>query len=306
MIANFFNQTKPINFLVMTILVVVVFLSAAIRDFEGDLSLFFFVKNGIFLLAAVLTVFILNFIIRKNGLCEDNSYAILFYILFWGIFPESLLNGGIFVSNFVLLFAFRRLYSLRSSLRIKEKIFDSAFWIGIASLFYLWAGLYLFLVYAAILLFRKADWRNLWIPIVGYLTPVFLAYTYLLAFDDLDRFKGLWNFDFAFDLSIYGSFRFLLPIVVIGLLFIFSIYPTTRKSLLAKIDFKSTWQLLILHTALSLVLFFIAPEKNGSEFSFLFFPLSIIFANFIQFLDKYWIQEGIFYLLIITMILVNV
>ena len=127
MIANFFNQTKPINFLVMTILVTVVFLSAVVRGFEGDLSLFFFVKNGIFLFAAILTVFVLNFIIRKNGLCEDNSYAILFYILFWGIFPESLLNGGIFASNFILLFAFRRLYSLRSALRIKEKIFDSFF-----------------------------------------------------------------------------------------------------------------------------------------------------------------------------------
>ena len=306
MIANFFNQTKPINFLVMTILVTVVFLSAVVRGFEGDLSLFFFVKNGIFLVAAILTVFILNFIIRKNGLCEDNSYAILFYILFWGIFPESLLNGGIFASNFILLFAFRRLYSLRSALRIKEKIFDSSFWIGIASLFYLWAGLYLILVYAAILLFRKMDWKNVWIPIVGYLTPVFLAYTYLLAFDDLERFNALWTFNLAFDLGNYLSFRFLLPIILIGLLFIFSIYPTTRKSLLAKIDFKSTWQLLILHTGLSLVLFFIAPEKNGSEFSFLFFPLSIIFANFIQILEKYWIQEGIFYLLLLTLVLVNV
>jgi len=306
MIANFFNQTKPINFLLMTVLVTGVFLSAVLQDFDGDLSLLFFVKNGIFLCAAILTVFILNFIIRKNALCEDNSYALLFYILFWGIFPESLLNGGIFVSNFILLFAFRRLYSLRTSLRIKEKIFDSAFWIGIASLFYLWSALYLVLVYAAILLFRKADWRNMWIPLVGYLTPVFLAYTYLLAFDDLERFTSLWTFDLAFSLRSYTSFRFVLPIVLIGLLFIFSIYPTTRKSLLAKIDFKSTWQLLVLHTALSLVLFFIAPEKNGSEFAFLFFPLSIIFANFMQILERYWIQEGIFYLFIITLFLIHI
>ncbi len=306
MIANFFNQTKPINFLVLSLLVLLIFLSSLIQGYEGETSLFFFVKYGLFLLAAILTVFVLNFIIRKNALCEDNSYALLFYILLWGMFPSSLLNGGVFVSNFILLFAFRRLYSLRSPLRTQEKIFDSAFWIGIASIFYLWSFLFLLLVYAAIWLFRRADWKNIWIPIVGYITPVFLAYTYLLAFDDVERFMRIWTFDFQLDVSLYNSFDFLWPIVFTGLLLLFSIYPTTRKSLLAKIDFKSTWQLLIVHLAVSLLVILIAPEKDGSEFSFLFFPLTIVFANFLQILEKYWIKEGIIYLFLLSLILIQI
>ena len=306
MIANFFNQTKPINFLVLSLLVLLIFLSSLIQGYEGETSLFFFVKYGLFLLAAILTVFVLNFIIRKNALCEDNSYALLFYILLWGMFPSSLLNGGVFVSNFILLFAFRRLYSLRSPLRTQEKIFDSAFWIGIASIFYLWSFLFLLLVYAAIWLFRRADWKNIWIPIVGYVTPVFLAYTYLLAFDDVERFMRIWTFDFQLDVSLYNSFDFLWPIVFTGLLLLFSIYPTTRKSLLAKIDFKSTWQLLIVHLAVSLLVILIAPEKDGSEFSFLFFPLTIVFANFLQILEKYWIKEGIIYLFLLSLILIQI
>lgn len=306
MIANFFNQTKPINFLVLSLLVLLIFLSSLIQGYEGETSLFFFVKYGLFLLAAILTVFVLNFIIRKNALCEDNSYALLFYILLWGMFPSSLLNGGVFVSNFILLFAFRRLYSLRSPLRTQEKIFDSAFWIGIASIFYLWSFLFLLLVYAAIWLFRRADWKNIWIPIVGYVTPVFLAYTYLLAFDDVERFMRIWTFDFQLDVSLYNSFDFLWPIVFTGLLLLFSIYPTTRKSLLAKIDFKSTWQLLIVHLAVSLLVILIAPEKDGSEFSFLFFPLTIVFANFLQILERYWIKEGIIYLFLLSLILIQI
>ncbi len=306
MIANFFNQTKPINFLVLSLLVLLIFLSTLIQGYEGETNLFFFVKYGLFLFAAILTVFVLNFIIRKNALCEDNSYAILLYILFWGVFPSSLLNGGVFVSNFILLFAFRRLYSMRSPLRTKEKIFDSSFWIGIASIFYLWSFLFLVLVYAAIWLFRRADWKNIWIPIVGYMTPVFLAYTYLLAFDDVERFLGIWTFDFQLDVSPYGSFDFLWPIIFTSLLFLFAIYPTTRKSLLAKIDFKSTWQLLIVHLAVSLVLLLIAPAKDGSEFSFLFFPLTIIFANFLQILERYWIKEGILYLFLLSLILIQI
>ena len=306
MIANFFNQTKPIDFLVLSLLVLMIFLPSLIQGYSGELSLFFFVKYGLFLAAAIMTVFVLNFIIRKNALCEDNSYAILFYILLWGIFPKSLLNGGVFVSNFILLFAFRRLYSLRSPLRTNEKIFDSAFWIGIASIFYLWSFLYLLLVYAAIWLFRRADWKNIWIPIVGYVTPIFLAYTYLLAFDDVERFMGIWNFNFRFDLSMYGSIDFIWPMIFLGVLFLFAIYPTTRKSLLAKIDFKSTWQLLIVHLALALILLLLAPEKDGSEFSFMFFPLTIILANYLQILEKYWIKEGILYLFVLTLFIVQI
>jgi hypothetical protein len=191
-------------------------------------------------------------------------------------------------------------------LRTQEKIFDSAFWIGIASIFYLWSFLFLLLVYAAIWLFRRGDWKNIWIPIVGYITPVFLAFTYLLAFDDVERFMQIWTFDFRLDVSLYNSFDFLWPIVFTGLLFLFSIYPTTRKSLLAKIDFKSTWQLLIVHLAVSLIVILIAPEKDGSEFSFLFFPLTIVFANFLQILEKYWIKEGILYLFLLSMILIQI
>ena len=129
-----------------------------------------------------MTVFVINFIIRKNALTEDNSYAILFYILLVCYFPNSFVNEGVFISNFILLLAFRRIYSLRSSIQTKEKIFDSAFWIGIATLFYVWSLFYLILVYAAIFIFRKIDWRNFIIPLVGVLTPIFLSYTYLLAF----------------------------------------------------------------------------------------------------------------------------
>ncbi len=305
MIANFFNQTRPINFLVLSILVVLFFLLAATNGLDGDYSFINIMKYGVFLIASVLMVFILNFIIRKNGLCGDNSYAILFYLIFWGFFPESFFNGGVFVANFVLLFAFRRLYSLRSSIRPKEKIFDSAFWIGISSLFFVWTFLYLLLVYAAIWLFRKTDWRNIWIPIIGYITPIFLSYTYLLAFDDLETFYSIWTFDFNIELSQYSSISFLLPIILVGLLFILSIYPTTKKSLLAKIDFKSTWQILIVHLAVSMILVLISPEKDGSEFSFLFFPLSIIFANFLQILERYWIKEGIIYLMLLTLLLIQ-
>ena len=91
---------------------------------------------------------------------------------------SPMIYGMAFVSNFILLFAFRRIYSLRSGLRTKEKLFDGAFWIGVASWFYIWSLLFMVLVYVGIYIFRKADLRNAIIPLVGFVTPVFLSFTY--------------------------------------------------------------------------------------------------------------------------------
>ena len=300
MIANFFNKTKPINFLVLAVLVFIIFLITLINTNSEPLSLYFFVKNGLFLFSAILIVFVLNFIIRKNSLTEDNSFAILFYILLTSFFPNAFISEGIYVSNFILLFAFRRIYSLRSSLEIKEKIFDGAFWIGIASLFHLGSLIYLILVYAAIVIFRKIEWRNFLIPIIGVLTPIFLSYTYLLAFDDLDRFYHLWIVNFDLSLSAYNSSKFIIPMVLIGLLSLIAIYPTTKRSLLAKIDFKATWSILIAHIGISLLLVLISPDKNGSELIYLFFPLSVLFANYLQVINRYWLKELIIYIFILT------
>ena len=302
MIANFFNQTKPINFLLLSILVFFIYLAALINVDSAPLNFFFFAKNSLFIFLAILTVFVINFIIRKNALTEDNSFAILFYILMSSYFPNTYINEGVFISNFILLFAFRRIYSLRSSIETKEKIFDSAFWIGIASLFYVWSLFYLILVYAGILIFRKIEWRNFIIPIIGVFTPVFLSYTYLLAFDDLERFNNLWELRFDFSFEAYNSYHYLIPLALIGIVAIIAIVPTTKRSLLAKIDFKATWTLLTVHILISIIVAMLAPEKNGAELIFLFFPLSVLFANYIQVINRYWIKESIIYIFILVII----
>jgi len=158
------------------------------------------------------------------------------------------------------------------------------------------------LVYAAIVVFRKIDWRNFVIPLIGIITPIFLSYAYLLAFDDLERFYNLWIWEFDLSSQAYNSGHFLFPLVLIGIVALIAIIPTTKRSLLAKIDFKATWTLLIVHLVISLIVVIIAPEKNGSELIFLFFPLSVLFANYLQVISRYWIKESIIYVFILMII----
>jgi hypothetical protein len=284
MIANFFNKTKPINFLVLLLMMVFIYLIGNITVFDNDFSLNFFLKKGTLLLTIILMIFIFNFIIRKNTLTDDNSYSLLFFIFLFGFFPHSLANSKLLIANFILLFSFRRIYSLRTSIDSKEKIFDAAFWIGIASLFYLWSAIFIFLLYGAIWIFNKGERRNVFIPIFGFITPGFLSYVYYLAIDDLNGYYDLWHVDSSLLFQSYAMNKILTPIIFIIIFIIISIYPTTKKFLTAKIESKSIWFLLLFHILLAVIIVVISPIKNGSEFIFLFFPLSILFAIYIQYI----------------------
>ena len=294
MIANFFNETKPINFMVLSIMMFIIYLVSIIFVSSVEFSFFFFLNKSLYLVLTLFTIFVLDFIIRKNNLTDDNSNALLFYVIFFGLFPVSLDNTDLLIANLFLLFSFRKIYSLRTQIATNEKIFDSAFWIGVASMFYVWSFIYIILVYLAIWIFNKSNVRNIFIPIIGFLTPIFLLYVFYLMIDESPIFISYWYLDFSLNFNEYFQYKILIPLVLIGILAITSVFPTTKKSLNAKQDFKTTWNVLMLHIAISLFIVLISSTKNGSEFIFLFFPLSILFANYVQGIEKYWLKESIF------------
>ena len=293
MIANFFKETKPINFMALSIMMFITYVISVIFTYSFEFSLVYFLNKSFYFLFAIFLLFMSDFIIRKNALTDHNSFALFFYVILFGFFPLSYDNHDLLIANLFLLFSFRKIYSLRTQIITNEKIFDSAFWIGIASIFYSWSFIYIILVYMAIRAFHKSNPKNIFIPIIGFCTPIFILYVYFLMTDQTDVFNTYWQLDYSFDFNIYLQNRYLFPLLFIFILAIISIIPTTKKLLNAKQDFKATWNIIIGQIVLSLIIMLVAPVKNGSETIFLFFPLSILYANYIQDIEKYWIKESI-------------
>ena len=73
------------------------------------------------------------------------------FALLFAMFPETLKDSNLLIANVLVLFALRRLISLHSKLHIKKKLFDAAFWIALASLFYVWVLLFLLIVIVALI-----------------------------------------------------------------------------------------------------------------------------------------------------------
>ncbi len=305
MIADFFNKTKPINFLILNMLSIIVYFIAVYINFSDENYSSSFLSISFYLFFFLIILFIHNFITRKNKLTGNNTYALLIFILLFALFPKLFENYKILISNFFLLFAVRRIYSLQTLFETKSKLFDSAFWIGLATLFYSWSFTYLILIYVAIIVFRKLKWNHFIIPIIGFFTPIYLYYVYLLITNNQQLFHEIWSLKISVQFENYNHLYLLLPIAIILVFIIWSVYPTLKHSLKAKKNTKATYTLLLTHLTLAIVLAIISPVKDGSEFLFMFFPFSILFAKYLQIVKDYWFKEAILIMFFLLSIIVT-
>jgi len=165
MIASVFSKSKPINFVIVVVFMVLFLLAAFfLNDVGGENTASDWLINAALL---VFSLFLLDFINSKNNLTNKNSYGILFFGLFVSMFPELIENTDYLWSNLFIIFAFRRLISLQTRKHLKKKLFDAAFWITFAAIFNPWACLFFLLVIAAMFAYSGNDIKTIVVPILG-------------------------------------------------------------------------------------------------------------------------------------------
>jgi len=282
MIANFFSKTKPATiFSIAALLFVYYFTATFLLHFE-ELSIQFLIKRiGFFILLGVFLM-IVNFIVKKNKLTKDNLYALLLIVFLLGTYPEAMFSYRIVLTNMVLIFGFRKIYSLKSGLDTKLKLFDACFWIGIATLLYSWSIFYLLLVYVGMIIHQKLTVKNLFIPIVGFVAPILIYFTYCLYFEDAAYFYNKFNYEINLDFSSYRLLNLLIPVIFLSMVLLWSLLKVTPKVLSVRNNFKFSWDVLINHLLISAVIVLLAPTKNGSELFFLILPSAVIISNLVH------------------------
>jgi len=302
MIANFFNKSKPVVLFIIILSLFIYYTAASIIfEFNVISTSLILEKLGVFCVF-VFFLLLVNFIIQKNNITHNNSYALLLIVLLLGIFHETMFSNSLLFSNFVLLLAFRKVYSLRSGFNTKQKLFDAGFWIGIASLIYVWSFLFIVLIYLAILIYQKLDIRNFFIPVIGMVFPVFIYFTYCFYFDNLELFYDRWIIDPNLNFEPYNQLKFLIPIAFLLSLIIWSIVSLTPKIVNKGINTKRMWRLVLSHLIISAIIITLSPVKNGSEMFFMLFPFSVIVANFLKRSDSNNFKNAVLYLIVLISI----
>ena len=304
MIANFFNKTKPVIIVNLLLLFAIFYVAATFLFKTIDFSITSLGLSLAVFIGFVFMLLLINFILRKNNLTEDNSYALYIIIVLLGSFYETLFPIKLFFSNLLLLFAFRKIYSLKSGFNTKSKLFDAGLWIGISSILYTWSILFLVLVYIGLFIYNKITLKNLAIPVIGFLFPIIGFFTYHFYFDSTELFYNKLVFNYNLDFSNYNQLKYLIPLSFLITILLWSIAFLIPKILQVSTIFKTTLQLIIGHFIISVIIIVFAIHKNGSELLFLVFPSGIIIANFLQKTSSNIFKNLVLYLFFIVSVVV--
>src|SRR5690554_1071263 len=301
MISSFFSRAKPIHFVVVTLLLFIAFTLTKVYNIKETVDFFLIVKQILLFGVCFFSIFVFDFLSGKNDLTKINSYKILFFSLFMVLMPQTFMDSKLLIANLFILFALRRIISIRSKIFINKKVFDAAFWIGMASLLCFWASLYFILLFAALLLYAVADVKNWIIPFVGALTVVVLTVSFLLLTNtDIETYLSNINTDISFDFSPLNANQIIVSSTVILSYFVWAVFFYIIRIKSKTKSYKPSYLLVLLAALIAIAIVVISPQKTGAEFIFLFAPMSIIMANYLEIISEKWFKEILIWLLILV------
>ena len=304
MLAKFLEKSKPINFIVYLVLFFCFFFITVFSNIIGEDFTWYKVLESFSYFFLFLSIFFFyHFVVSKNKLTFDHSYSFFLFTLTIILFISKLFEFKVLILLLVYLLFLRKIYSLRSSKKVIQKLFDSGFWLGILCVLEPFSLLFSILIFAAILLHQKITIHTLVTPIIGFITPLITYFSYLLWNNSIEEFTQLFYFDVINNISIYSEDYTFWIFGVIVLLTISSIILKSPKALSVNNSFKKNWILLIVNTIITAVFALIIIEKNGSEIVFLLVPSSIIIANGFEVIKKNVLKNILFGLLLIGTVL---
>ncbi|QOG03129.1 DUF6427 family protein [Flavobacterium sp. MDT1-60] len=298
MITSVFKKSTPLNYSLVVILILVFFFLFEIKE-PSWMSSYFLAFQKLSLLCFIFaSFFLINFIVKKNGLSKDNGYSIFFYLLFILFFPTIFNNPNVIYANFFLLLALRRLISLQSLKASKEKIFDASFWILVASLFHFWCILFLILVFISIVFHVSRDYRNWVLPFIALLAVAIMFFLISLIF----HFNAIAFFEkrAVIDLNInYFKNNYengaLSIYVAVALFFVVSIVTTlSNRPQIVHTSYKKV----VACFFIAAFVFILSPNKSNDLLLFSITPLTIMASSHIEYMQQKLNNEIVFYVLI--------
>lgn len=292
MLASIFSKTRPINYIMLTLLIVTGYSLFIGLDFSMEWTTFEIIKRGGVLVLLLLMMYISQFIVSRNRLVDDSAYVPLIFTSFLFIFPTSFENVRVIVASYFILLALRRIFSLHSLKQSKEKLLDASLWICFASLFHFWSILYFILLFYAIAFFGAKDYRNWVIPLVSFLGASIFLSLYLLIqevhFIDWWTERVQISFDFMYFDNVFQNVA-LAVFVSIALLYAVSQALAIKSK---PYNMQNTYKKIILSFLIGAVIYVISADKSNGLLLFTFFPLAILGANYIESIPQRWRKEA--------------
>lgn len=287
MISAFFDKTKPVNFLVLLGFNFLLFWGVTFKFYGLNLNFEQSITKSLASLALVLSVFIMSTVVKTKKLSLDNSFDMLFFSLLLTLFFGGILDSSIIFCHFFLLLSMERALALKVERNYKEKVFESAFWLFVASLFVEWAILYLIPLYFTISHFCGKQLRIWLMPIAALFCVLIVSLAAITLFGDMEFFVDHYRFRSSLDFFVQPDFG-LLTYFVLVLAMVLVVFGKLGYRRLGR-----TLSLRILFAFLGLAILisiFVGPVEKGIEV-LSFFPAAVFLTNYVETIKKQRFRE---------------
>lgn len=180
----------------------------------------------------LITAFLLNKCAIDNGLSGKMStlIALVYFILTSSLSGEFHNNPVIWI-NFILVFVLCNLMRLPYVTNTIPVIFNAAFLIGFASLFYSPLVFMVLIIWISVIVHRIVTWRNFVVSIVGVVLPYFLLLTLFFSIGDLPE-ESYFLFEtlhISTDIVIITDpFEMAISVILLSIIFISSLGIANR------------------------------------------------------------------------------
>jgi len=291
MITSFFKTSKPLHYVIFLAVLLGLFIFRGIHAYAFDVTpVNYFKELGTFC-AFLMSLFVFVFVITKNDLTKNNSFAALFLCLFIFLLPQVLSNYFIVLSNLLVLLSFRRVFSLKTNTNIKKKLFDSGFWIALACFFQPWAVLYFVPLVFAIFLLPSDYIKHICTVIFGIISVGLLVVLYCLVLNKDPMFWLSFSPQISLDFSIYNDLFIVLAIAFLVSLSVWGISSLLSEMVIKMSKSRFTFFMLFFAITIGIIIPILSPNKTIADFLFLMFPLAIVMANYTERATFQWMPN---------------
>ena len=145
---------------------------------------------------------LINSLVIENRMSNEvNLFPGVFYVLISCLIPDFLYLSPVLIGNTFVLVVLIELFATYKNPACADKIFNSGFWIGVASLFYFPFIFFFIFLMAGLNTLRAFNVRERLMTLIGLFIPYLLAGLYYFWFDQFDVF---WEKQISENMSFFS------------------------------------------------------------------------------------------------------
>lgn len=275
-----------------------------IASFFDSYSLWSVILSFLFMLVQA---FIFNRVITGKNMVDRNSQlpGLLYVVLMssnFGLFGMH----PVWFANFILILALDKVLDVFSEEHVYAEVFNVAFLVSIASLFYFPALIFILFLFAALILYFLFNARAILASLMGLGIPYIFMALFYYWFDQLPEKADSFSFPFisVMDVLVLSTPYAWISFGVIGLLTLVSLFRIYLQGLRDKpVRIRKRYQVLLIAFLVAIGGYFLSDQYTQVHRAVVFLPLAAMVSGFFQENQKTFWNELFFTLLIVMIIM---